>query len=95
MPTWITPAGDDCLVTVWVVPGSSKTEITGEHGDTLKVRVTAPPEGGRANTAVLELLRATTGRNAKLERAPTGRRKVVRLTGCTAEHAARLLTPRC
>jgi uncharacterized protein (TIGR00251 family) len=35
-----------------VVPGASKTEISGWLGERLKVRVSAPPEKGKANQAV-------------------------------------------
>jgi uncharacterized protein (TIGR00251 family) len=39
-----------------VVPGSSRDEIVGWLGDSLKVKVKAPPEKGRANEAVVALL---------------------------------------
>lgn len=39
-----------------VVPGSSRDEIIGWLGDSLKVKVKAPPEKGRANKAVIALL---------------------------------------
>jgi uncharacterized protein YggU (UPF0235/DUF167 family) len=39
-----------------VVPGSSREEIVGWLGDSLKVKVKAPPETGRANEAVIALL---------------------------------------
>jgi len=39
-----------------VVPGSSRDEVVGWLGDSLKVKVKAPPEKGRANEAVLALL---------------------------------------
>jgi uncharacterized protein (TIGR00251 family) len=39
-----------------VSPGARRTELAGRYGDGWKVRVSAPPERGRANEAVLDLL---------------------------------------
>lgn len=41
---------------VKVVPGASRTKVAGLLGDRLKVAVAAPPEGGKANIAVCELI---------------------------------------
>lgn len=46
---------------VKVVPGASRTEIVGRLGDALKVRVAAPPEGGKANREVVAVLAAQVG----------------------------------
>ena len=45
-----------CRLKVKVVPGASRTEIVGLLGDAIKVRVAAPPEGGKANREVVAIL---------------------------------------
>ncbi len=50
-------AGDDAIVLrVHAQPGAGRSAITGRYGDALKVKVAAPPQGGRANDALLALL---------------------------------------
>lgn len=44
---------------VKVVPGASRTQLAGWLGNELKIRVSAPPEKGKANKAVLRLLAKT------------------------------------
>lgn len=46
---------------VKVVPGASRTGLVGSWGTALKVAVAAPPEGGKANAAVIKLLAAVLG----------------------------------
>ena len=43
-------------ISVIVSPGAVRTELAGRHGDGWKARVAAPPERGRANDALVELL---------------------------------------
>jgi uncharacterized protein (TIGR00251 family) len=77
-----------------VSPGSTRGEIVGRHGEAWKVRVTAAPEGGRANAALLRLL-ATTLRvpaaRLSLVSGHASRDKVVELRGLGAAEAARRL----
>jgi len=49
------------IVRVKVVPGASGDRIAGPLGGRLKVRVAAPPEGGKANRAVCRLIAAAVG----------------------------------
>ena len=67
-----------------VSPGAGRATIVGRHGDGWKVRVTEPPEHGRANEAVVRLLAAALAvpRDAvAIVSGHTGRDKIVELTG--------------
>lgn len=56
MSITITSHPDGALLAVRAQPGARKTGVVGEHGGALKVAVTAPPEDGRANAALVEVL---------------------------------------
>lgn len=60
---------------VWAVPGSSRTEIAGMHGGALRIRVSAPPEGGKANRALEDVLADISSAQVVLVRGPGSRRK--------------------
>jgi len=46
----------DTLLKIRLTPRGSKNEVLGWEGDTLRVKVTAPPVEGAANKAVVELI---------------------------------------
>ena len=67
-----------------VSPGANRAVVAGRYGQAWKVRVAAPPEGGRANDALLRLLAETLSvpRDAvKLVSGHAARDKVVELAG--------------
>jgi uncharacterized protein len=77
-----------------VVPGAARAEIVGPYGEAWKVRVAAPPEGGRANDAVVRLLADTLdiGRDAvTLVSGHGGRDKIVELVGLDPNQIERRL----
>jgi uncharacterized protein (TIGR00251 family) len=77
-----------------VSPGAARAGITGQHGDAWKVRVTAPPEDGRANEAVVRLLAealAVPRRAITLVSGHGGREKIVQLTGIDRSQAEQRL----
>jgi uncharacterized protein YggU (UPF0235/DUF167 family) len=56
LPDWVRPVAGGCELRLKVVPGASRAGVAGPLGDRLKVRVAEPPEGGKANRAIGELL---------------------------------------
>lgn len=79
---------DGVELAIKVVPGSSRDRVAGVLGDALKVSVSAPPEKGKANDAVVDLLAKALGvkRNAVRIVAGHGQpRKTVAIGGVTAD----------
>ena len=46
----------ECILKLHVTPRGSKNEITGWRGDSLCVKITAPPVEGAANTAIVKFI---------------------------------------
>jgi uncharacterized protein len=69
-------------------PNAKKNAILGEQASALKVAVSAPPEDGRANDAIVEVLRTWLGlkRSAvEIISGRTNRNKVILLRGVSIE----------
>jgi uncharacterized protein (TIGR00251 family) len=84
LPPWIHPEGDGSAtrLEIHAVPGARSDGLAGSHGDRLKVRVSAPPEGGRANDAIRALLAAVVAaplREVELVRGASSRVKSFRI----------------
>lgn len=80
-------------VAVHVQPRASRSEIIGQHGTALKVRLQAPPVDGAANEALVRLLADSLGvspRAVRVVAGATSRTKTVEVDG-TTEHAVRAL----
>jgi len=82
------------LIPIKAVPGASRDEVVGPLGDRLKVRVSAPPEGGKANRAICGLVARELGvakRDVEVVEGATRAEKVVRVAGVSAASAAQRL----
>lgn len=80
MPVWLRADGAGSLLTVHVQPGAKRTEVVGEHGDALKIRLAAPPVDGKANEALVAYLAEALGlprREVGLQAGQTSRRKLL------------------
>lgn len=77
-----------------VVAGSSRTRIAGWLGDTLRVRVAAPAERGKANAAVEALLRevlALPAGSATIVSGTSSPRKIIEIVGLSETEVRRRL----
>jgi len=77
-----------------VSPGARRSHVAGRLGEAWKVRVTAPPERGKANEEVVALLADTLGvprGEITIVAGRSGRDKLVEVAGVTLAEAERRL----
>jgi uncharacterized protein (TIGR00251 family) len=85
---------DTIVLRLHVQPGAGRTAVTGRHGDALKIKVAAPPEGGRANQAVVDLVATVLGVKAaqiEMTSGQSSRTKRVKVTGVVVDDVRRML----
>lgn len=84
----VSPHPEGATFAVRGQPNARKNAVVGEHAGSVKVAVTAPPEDGKANAAILEVLKDWLGvKRSQLEliSAPSNRNKTFLVRGVTAE----------
>ncbi len=88
MNAWYRRNGDVLTLTLHVQPGAKRTDVSGLHGEALKIRLAAPPIEGRANEALLKFIAASFDvplRQVELKQGGQSRHKVVAITGSKVE----------
>jgi uncharacterized protein len=73
---------------IHATPKSGRDEVVGWRGSELSVRVTAAPEGGKANTAVCKVIAHTLGvpkTAVRVVRGEVSRHKIVEIDGVDAD----------
>ena len=87
---------ESCRIRVYVQPRASKTAVTGMHGDSIRIRLAAPPVDNAANEALIEFVARQLGlakHSVRVVGGQTSRRKLIEIDGVGAEKAnATLLT---
>ena len=75
-------AGESIILHILVQPKASEDRVVGFHGETLKVKVTAPPTGGKANQRLIKVLAKRLNiaqSHIEIIQGRTSRRKVLRI----------------
>jgi hypothetical protein len=84
----LTPRSGGFALEVKVVPGASRQRVMGQYGAGIKVTVTAAPEAGAANAAVIALLAEVLQiprTNISITRGQSNPRKEVLIMSVSAE----------
>lgn len=83
------------ILAIRIQPGSAQTTVAGRYGDVIKIRVSAAPERGKANAALIAFLSRQLGVNKDaidILHGHTSRNKTVTIEGLEeAEVLRRLL----
>jgi uncharacterized protein len=92
---WLRQSGDDVVLTLHIQPGAKRTEIAGQHGEALKIRLAAPPVDGKANDCLIAFLADRLGiakSRLELVSGQSNRAKRVRADGVSADFVVARLT---
>lgn len=84
MGIWYRHEADVVILNLYIQPGAKHTEISGFHGDALKIRLASQPVDGRANEALLKYVAQLFGvpvRQVELKRGDKSRHKILIVKG--------------
>lgn len=90
----VTSSKGSVRFSVHVQPRASRTEIAGEHGQALKVRLHSPPVDGAANDELIDFLSEKLGisrRAVRIIGGQTSRAKTVEVDGVSIESIRALI----
>ncbi len=79
---------DGISIDCWIQPKSSKSAFSGIHGESLKIKIAAPPEDGKANEELRRFLGKALGiskSSVEIRSGHSSRRKIVFCSGASRE----------
>jgi uncharacterized protein len=88
MKSWIRIHPDSCTLSVYIQAGAKKSEVVGEHGQALKIRIAAPRVEGSANKALIAFLAkllSVRQKDIQIMKGDLSKIKVVAVVGSSAE----------
>lgn len=91
---WMRAADGGVEIALHVQPGAARCEISGLHGNALKIRIAAQAVDGAANGALLEFLARCLGlprKEVRIVRGEKSRRKAVWVAASPDEAQRRLM----
>ena len=94
MTEWLRVGSGRITLTLHIQPGAKKTEVAGQYGDALKIRLAAPPVDGKANAALLGFVAERLGLAKSaliIKSGQTSRRKVLEVVNPPVDAERRLL----
>ena len=94
MTAWLRKTDQGWLIAVHAQPGAKKSAVAGLHGESLKVRVAAPPVEGKANEALIAFVAKALGlprRAVSIVKGESSREKLLLITDASADPARLLL----
>jgi hypothetical protein len=93
-PKWLEEREHAVRLRIRVQPRASRTEVAGEHGDELRIRVASPPVDGEANEALRRFIAKKLGvavSRVILVAGPASRSKILEVAGADADTVVRSL----
>ena len=95
IPVYLKPDGSEgSALRIRVSPGAKRNSVDGVHGESLRIRIAAPPVDGKANKALISFLSdllSTPKRNLAIKSGEKGREKVVTIASLNTEEVAERL----
>lgn len=94
MIEWLKESSEGAILNLHIQPKASKTEVAGQYGDALRLRIAAPPVEGAANKALCRYLAESFSipqNRVEILGGLTGRKKRILLRGVSAKEVQEIL----
>ena len=94
MSGWYRKTKEGWLISVHAQPGAKKSAVAGLHGESLKIRVAAPPVEGKANEALTAFVAKALGlprRAVSIVKGESSREKLLLVADASADPTRLLL----